>query len=313
MFRRRQIPKKSGEGENPFLLTFSDFMASLLAIFILVLVVTLIQLKKKETYVPPAPPVNVKQPPPPQPNISTINIPRGDLLDFLNGIKIAQDGIAGALKGVSLRERALSSMLEGVQKDLRERGIDVALAENGTVLRISEQQLQFALGKYEIPTTYSDRAKAIGQVLLQYLSKPENQTLLDTVFVEGHTDSVPNSREMGNWGLSTYRAISLWNFWTEKPGELSALKALRTAPADPKTEAKPLISVSGYADTRSTHGLLDGQALKDDRPEDRRIDIRFTLVSSEKQSLEGLQENMKQMREKTDLLIQKLKSSSHDP
>lgn len=313
MFRRRQIPKKSGEGENPFLLTFSDFMASLLAIFILVLVVTLIQLKKKETYVPPAPPVNVKPPPPPQPNISTINIPRGDLLDFLNGIKIAQDGIAGALQGVSLRERALSSMLEGVQKDLRERGIDVALAENGTVLRISEQQLQFALGKYEIPPAQTGPARAIGQTLLSALSKDENRALLDTVFVEGHTDSVPNSREMGNWGLSTYRAISLWNFWTEKPGELSALKALRTAPADPKIEAKPLISVSGYADTRSTHGLLDGQALKDDRPEDRRIDIRFTLVSSEKQSLEGLQENMKQMRDKTDVLIQKLKSSSHDP
>ena len=267
MFRRRQIPKKSGEGENPFLLTFSDFMASLLAIFILVLVVTLIQLKKKETYVPPAPPVNVKPPPPPQ----------------------------------------------GVQKDLRERGIDVALAENGTVLRISEQQLQFALGKYEIPPAQTGPARAIGQTLLSALSKDENRALLDTVFVEGHTDSVPNSREMGNLGLSTYRAISLWNFWTAKPGELSALKALRTAPADPKIEAKPLISVSGYADTRSTHGLLDGQALKDDRPEDRRIDIRFTLVSSEKQSLEGLQENMKQMRDKTDVLIQKLKSSSHDP
>lgn len=311
MFRRRQIPKKSGEGENPFLLTFSDFMASLLAIFILLLIVTIIQIKKKEKYVPPAPPVQVEPPPPPKPNISTINIPKGDLLDFLNGIKIAQDGIAGALQGVSLRERALSSMLVDIQRELKERGVEIILAENA--FHIPENQLQFALGKYEIPTTYSDRAKSIGQVLLQYLSKPENQTLLDTVFVEGHTDSVPNSREMGNWGLSTYRAISLWNFWTEKPGELSALKALRTAPADPKIEAKPLISVSGYADTRSTHGLLDGQALKDDRPEDRRIDIRFTLVSTEKQSLEGLRENMIEMRVKTDALIQKIKSPVDAP
>ena len=311
MFRRRQIPKKSGEGENPFLLTFSDFMASLLAIFILVLIVTRLQLKKKEKYVPLAPPVRVEPPLPAKPNISTINIPKGDLLDFLNGIKIAQDDIASALQGVSLRERALSSMLEDIQRELKERGVEIILTENA--FHIPEHQLQFALGKYEIPTTYSDRAKAIGQVLLQYLSKPENQTLLDTVFVEGHTDSVPNSREMGNWGLSTYRAISLWNFWTEKPGELSALKALRTAPADPKIEAKPLISVSGYADTRSTHGLLDGQALKDDRPEDRRIDIRFTLVSTEKQSLEGLRENMIEMRVKTDALIQKIKSPVDAP
>lgn len=228
-------------------------------------------------------------------------------MDFLDGIKKAQDDIASALQGVSLREQALSSMLEDIQRELKERGVEIILTENA--FHIPENQLQFALGKYEIPTTYSDRAKAIGQVLLQYLSKPENQTLLDTVFIEGHTDSVPNSREMGNWGLSTYRAISLWNFWTEKPGELSALKALRTSPADPKIEAKPLISVSGYADTRSTHGLLDGQALKDDRPEDRRIDIRFTLVSTEKQSLEGLQENMIEMR----ALIQKIESAVDDP
>jgi flagellar motor protein MotB len=299
MFHRRQIPKKAGEGENPFLLTFSDFMASLLAIFILVLIVTLIELDRKKDDL--------------RKREDEISVAKDELLKSLEDIQNVQDSIAGSLQGVSLRERALSVMLEGIQKDLAERGIEIFLAENVTVLRIPEQQLQFALGKYEIPPAHTGQASAIGQALLQALSKAENRTLLDTVFVEGHTDSVPNSREMGNWGLSTYRAISLWNFWTDKPGELAALKNLHTLPADPKTPAKPLISVSGYADTRSTHGLLAGQELKNDRSEDRRIDIRFTLVSSEKQSLEGLQENMKKMREKTDVLIRKLKPPSHAP
>jgi flagellar motor protein MotB len=299
MFRRRQITKKSGEGENPFLLTFSDFMASLLAIFILVLIVTLIELEKKKDDL--------------RKQEDEISVAKDELLKSLEDIQKVQDNIAGSLQGVSLRERALSVMLEGIQKDLAQRGIEIVLAENGTVLRIPEQQLQFALGKYEIPPAHTRPASAIGQALLQALSKAENRTLLDTVFVEGHTDSVPNSREMGNWGLSTYRAIALWNFWTNEPGELVALKNLHTLPTDPKTSAKPLISVSGYADTRSTHGLLAGQQLKDDRSEDRRIDIRFTLVSSEKQSLEGLRENMNQMREKTDALIQKLKLPSHAP
>ena len=299
MFHRRQIPKKAGEGENPFLLTFSDFMASLLAILILVLIVTLIELDRKKDDL--------------RKREDEISVAKDELLKSLEDIQNVQDSIAGSLQGVSLRERALSVMLEGIQKDLAERGIEIFLAENGTVLRIPEQQLQFALGKYEIPPAHTVQASAIGQALLQALSKKENRTLLDTVFVEGHTDSVPNSREMGNWGLSTYRAISLWNFWTDKPGELAALKNLHTLPADPKTPAKPLISVSGYADTRSTHGLLAGQELKNDRSEDRRIDIRFTLVSSEKQSLEGLQENMKKMREKTDILIRKLKPPSHAP
>jgi flagellar motor protein MotB len=311
MFRRRQIPKKSGEGENPFLLTFSDFMASMLAIFILILIYKMNELKKKTDDLErqkieiAAAKESLKK------KENEISVAKDDLLKSLESIQTVQDIIAISLQGVSHRERALAGMLVDIQRELKERGVEIILAENA--FHIPEHQLQFALGKYEIPTTYSDRAKAIGQVLLQYLSKPENQTLLDTVFVEGHTDSVPNSREMGNWGLSTYRAISLWNFWTEKPGELSALKVLRTAPADPKIEAKPLISVSGYADTRSTHGLLDGQALKDDRPEDRRIDIRFTLVSTEKQSLEGLRENMIEMRVKTDALIQKIKSPVDAP
>ncbi len=292
MFRRRQMPKKTGEGENPFLLTFSDFMASLLAIFILVLIVTLIELNRKK---------------------EEISVARTDLIESLKGIQKIQDRITGALQGVSLREHALTVMLEGIQKNLKKRGIEIVLAENGTVLRIPEQQLQFALGKYEIPPAHAGPASAIGQALLRALSKAENRALMDTVFIEGHTDSVPNSREMGNWGLSTYRAIALWNFWTDKPGELVALKNLHTLPSDPKTPAKPLISVSGYADTRSTHGLLAGQELKNDRSEDRRIDIRFTLVSSEKQSLEGLWEDFKQQRAMTDVLLQKLKLPGDAP
>ena len=291
--------KKAGEGENPFLLTFSDFMASLLAIFILVLIVTLIELEKKKDDL--------------RKREDEISIAKVDLLKSLEDIQKVQDSIANSLQGVSQRERSLTAMLDSIQKDLKERGIEIILAENGTVLRIPEQQLQFALGKYEIPAAHTGPAVAIGRALLQALNNPANRTLLDTVFIEGHTDSVPNSREMGNWGLSTYRAISLWNFWTDKPGELAELKRLRTLPADTRTPAKLLISVSGYADTRSTHGLLDGQALKNDRSEDRRIDIRFTLVSSEKQSLKGLQANMKQMREKTDLLIRKLKTPGHEP
>ena len=35
-----------------------------------------------------------------------------------------------------------------------------------------------------------------------------------TIFIEGHTDNRPLQGFMGkgNWGLSTFRAISLWQF-----------------------------------------------------------------------------------------------------
>lgn len=292
MFRRRSIPAKPGESENPFFLSFSDLMASLLAIFILVLIVTLVELNKRR---------------------EELRVSKNELIESLEGIQKAQQGIVNSLTGVSHREHALFKMLEGIQKELEARGIKVVIAENGSVLRIPEQQLQFSLGRYDIPVAYFDPAKAIGQALSQSLQITENRALLDTVFIEGHTDSVSNRREMGNWGLSTYRAISLWNFWTENPGDVVELKTYQTIPPDPSQSPKPLISVSGYADTRSTHGLLNGQGLHDARPEDRRIDIRFTLVSSEKKELEGLNDNLKQMSDKTNALIEKLKHTDHGP
>lgn len=287
MFRNRSSVN-IGEEENPFLLSFSDLMASLLAIFILVLVVTLVELEKRK---------------------EELRVSKEELIDSLEGIQQLQENIVSSIKNVSQRENTLTSILENIQHDLRQRGIKVVIAENGTVLRIPEQQLQFALGKYDIPA--AGTANAIGDAVLHALKIPENRSLFDTVFIEGHTDSVPNNREMGNWGLSTYRAISLWKFWTETPGRLSELKELHTIPIDPAQNPKPLISVSGYADTRSTHGLIDGKGLREDRPEDRRIDIRFTLVSSEKKDLEGLHKNLYRLRERTNALIHNLKGTNH--
>jgi flagellar motor protein MotB len=288
MFSRRTIATRRLEEENPFLLSFSDLMAGLLAIFILVLVVTLVELEKRK---------------------AELRFTREELIENLESIRDVQADIAGSLDGVVRRENALASMLEEIRNTLRQRGIEVFIAENGTVLRIPEQQLQFGLGEYEIPSAYRDSATAIGKVLLEALQRRENRGLLDTVFVEGHTDSVPNPRAMGNWGLSTYRAISLWEFWTESPGEVAELQNLRTISPESPEEGKPLISVSGYADTRSTHGPLV-VSLEKNRPEDRRIDIRFTLASREKQNLTDIKENFQKIQDKTNQLIESLQGGS---
>lgn len=265
-------------------------MASLLAIFILVLVVALVELEKRK---------------------EELRLSKEELIEGLESVKQIQDGIAGALSGVVTREHSLASMLTEIQKNLQTQGIEITIAENGSVLRIPEHQLHFELGKYNIPETYAKHANAIGKVILQSLRSDENRAMLDTVFIEGHTDSVTNFKEMGNWGLSTYRAISLWYFWTESPGFLAELKQLKTIPADQGQPPKPLISVSGYADTRSTHGSLDAITIKEDRPEDRRIDIRFTLISKEKTHLGNLHKNLKQMQTKMQKIIDQLKAGNN--
>lgn len=297
MFRRSQRSgSHSAEEENPFLLSFSDLMASLLAIFILALIVMMVQLHKKKQEI--------------ERDRQKIKLTLVELLGSLQEIERTQDGIASALSGISLRERSLASILEGVQRDLRERGIEVVVAENGSVLRIPEQALHFALGKFDIPPEFQGSANSIGQALLMALERKENRALLDTVFIEGHTDAVRNTREMGNWGLSTYRAISLWQFWTEKPGICAALKELKTPARDENHRERPLISVSGYGQTRPTGvpppAIPGAGTPEGDNAADRRIDIRFTLAASEKKNLEDVKGQLQEMRDKTRRLVEKL-------
>jgi flagellar motor protein MotB len=297
MFHRRNKPSKNGEQENPFLLSFSDLMASLLAIFILALIVTMLELQKRKD--------ELKQ------EQDKIKITLVELVGSLEEIQNVQESISTSLHGISEKERSLTGMLEGIQKNLKEKGVPVIVAENGSVLRIPEQGLHFDLGKYDISSAHADTALAIGEALAHALEQVTNRAMLDTVFIEGHTDAVPNSKEMGNWGLSTYRAISLWNFWTVKPGGLSRLAGMLTIPLDPGQSPRHLISVSGYGETRSTHPPEIAATLKPDRPEDRRIDIRFTLAVGEKKKLGDLQQNLKTMRDKTGQLIDKLRSADH--
>lgn len=297
MFRRRQRPGiRTTEDENPFLLSFSDLMASLLAIFILALIVMMVQLHKKQQEL--------------EEDRQKIKVTLVELLGSLQEIERTQDGIASALTGISLRERSLASILDGVQRDLKERGVEVVVAENGSVLRIPEQALHFSLGKYEMPPEFHGSANAIGQALLMALEREENRTLLDTVFIEGHTDAVRNLREMGNWGLSTYRAISLWQFWTESPGICAALKELKTPARDEHQHERPLISVSGYGPTRPTgvpSPAMPGPGTPaGDNSANRRIDIRFTLAASEKKNLEDVKGQLQEMRDKTRRLVEKL-------
>ena len=290
MFRRSkdQTPK-NGEEENPFLLSFSDLMASLLAIFILALVVMMIQLhlqkrkleedRKNIVVIREQYEKMLKEKEALENERKRIRVVLEELRKSLNEIETTQSEVAAALEGVGLREKSLAGMLEGIQKDLKKQGIEVLVAENGTVLRIPENALSFKLSEFSIQDHYKNSADVIGATLLKALENDENRKLLDTVFIEGHTDSVPNRQEMGNWGLSTYRAISLWLHWTDDPGRFTKLKGLKTAVREEGAIERPLISTSGYADTRPADLAKAGVAhpVEIGNPADRRIDIRFTL------------------------------------
>jgi flagellar motor protein MotB len=153
MFRRpTDSDKRNGEEENPFLLSFSDLMASLLAIFILALVVMMIQLHLKQKEL--------------EEERKKVRLSLIELRESLAEIQETQEAVVSALEGVGLREKSLEGMLEEIQKDLKEQGIEVIVTENGTVLRIPEKALSFGLNRFEVQERYRPAANLIGAALL---------------------------------------------------------------------------------------------------------------------------------------------------
>ena len=176
-------------------------------------------------------------------------------------------------------EKIRIQILNEIAKVLQSKGIKVEISDNSTVLRIPEETLAFDTGKWKIPSRSEDRISEIGNIIYNAITKNNRLDYLDTIFVEGHTDSLPLQREMGNWGLSTYRAISVWQHWENAPGQSSRLAELENH------EGKPVFSVSGYEATRR---LVKNDITDEMRRRNRRIDLRFTMKSVDKTDLEQI-------------------------
>jgi len=220
--------------ENPYWLSFSDIMAGLLAIFILTLVTLMIQLYQQ---------IAVQ--------------------------KDVKRKVEKALSELSHIDEKRKELLVEIKDNLQKRGIFVEIQENHSVIRIPDDQLYFKSGKHDVPKKLEKLVDQVGIVLEQALNKQDRMEYVDTIFIEGHTDSRPfRKQEMGNWGLSSYRSIAIWKFWTENPGNQVSFTKLKNK------NHKNVFSVSGYADTRRVE-LDEDTDLK--RKKNRRIDLRFTM------------------------------------
>lgn len=210
-------------------MSFSDLMSALLVIFILATVALIIELTQKS------------------------------------------EKIDASIQELQRAEEARRNILLDIKEDLAKQNIVVEIVENDTVLRIPESTLSFESAKDTLPEDDKTQTEvaAIGDALHKAITKEERWKYLDTVFVEGHTDSVNIwYRGKGNWGLSTDRAVSIWKLWQEKNSLLPKLNELKNF------NGQLLFSVSGYADTRRVDLV---EKSEDQRARNRRIDIRFTV------------------------------------
>jgi len=92
---------------------------------------------------------------------------------------------------------------------------------------------------------------------------------LDAVYIEGHTDTTPikTPRFQNNWELSAARASETFAALVEAYPSLAALKNDR---------GERLIGVSGYGEYRP----IDPAATDEARQKNRRIELRFIMVSA---------------------------------
>jgi flagellar motor protein MotB len=228
-------------GEESVWISFSDFMTALVTVFILAAVALVFSLSEEQDALAQAKAEAVAAQ------------ARGDRFDRV-------------LDSLGNSERARASMVTEIRRSLATRGIRVEVDPTTSVLRIPVDLLGFASGSADISPRHRANALIIGRVISEVLLKGKRYRMLDTVFVEGHTDDRPISGVFGgNWGLSANRAISLWRLWeAELPTGLDSLKG---------RSGERLFSVSGYADTRP---VTRSQVTDVDRSLNRRIDIRFT-------------------------------------
>jgi flagellar motor protein MotB len=238
MNRNARYISKRVDDENPYWISFSDLMTGLLVIFILAAVSLIIELTDKSE-------------------------------------KVDQ-----SILELKKAEKDRNDVIQEIQEELSKKGIVVLVADNETVVRIPESTLSFGSGQDDLPNDdfVISQVREIGKTIYNTLVKGKRINSFDTIFIEGHTDSDNFWKRKGNWGLSSDRAISVWNAWNDAVDGQPMIAELQNE------MGQKLFSVSGYAATRrvNTQELTDA-----DKAQNRRIDIRFTV---KKPTIESLQE-----------------------
>ncbi|UTT60359.1 OmpA/MotB family protein [Cellulosimicrobium cellulans] len=227
--------------EDSVWISFSDLMTSLLTIFMLAAVVLVLSLTQKQEA----------------------------LATEQERAEAQQQAFDQTLGSLSEAETVRAQMLVEIRDALAAQGIEVTVSADNSVLSIPTSLLGFEAGSYEIRPQHQQLALTIGDTIAEVLSRDDRYTYLDTVFVEGHTDNTPfpGLEGSGNWGLSTFRAISLWRLWDERLAPERQLDSLQ------REDGRTLFSVAGYGESRPATAT---QLTDDERAANRRIDVRFT-------------------------------------
>ena len=196
--------------------------------------------------------------------------------------------LRAATEDLVTADQTRDQMLRRVASYLREHNVPAEVDFKAGVLRLPDQIL-FEKGR--------DAPKPAGEAALRVLAdalsfnlpcyafqrhanQPATCTAtphhVEAIFIEGHTDSDPlagNARLRDNWDLSSARATNTYRLLTTFRPTLADF--LSEKEQDPL--ARPVFSVSGYADQRPVAVGNDEAA----KAKNRRIDVRFVMANPE--------------------------------
>lgn len=264
----------SGSAEQPlledegagYLISVSDLMAGLLFIFIITLMAYVLTFHRATERR--------------DEEITKVTEERDRLRLETERTREEQSKLNFVVDDLTNARRLRAQMLQEIARKLDELGIRVEVDTEHGILHLTEQAIQFASGKADLPADEEAKLAVIGSVLRQvlpcYVSQPDPATpceqrhrgKLESVFLEGHTDNMPyfGSRFKDNWDLSAQRAM--YTYRTMVLRMEPALAALTNA------SGFPVFSVSGYGEgrPRSRHDEPTPDAAN------RRIDLRFIMT-----------------------------------
>jgi flagellar motor protein MotB len=192
------------------------------------------------------------------------------------------------------REAARAGLLQRLADRLDAGGIKFTLDQRSGVLRLSDA-IPFATGHSDLTDPKAKQTLVVlGQVLAEVLPcfatgadrvgcATGDAPILETVLVEGHTDSqpypsmTPLQSQQENDRLSAARALTIF---TELRQEKPLLDALRNP------TGQPLLGISGYGQRRPLPGAVS--SAEADLTRNRRIDLRFVLAARTSDELRDL-------------------------
>ncbi|PLW77683.1 OmpA family protein [Cohaesibacter celericrescens] len=260
------------ESENYFV-SMTDMMVGILFIFIIMLMVFALQFQKQTDTS--------------ESKLTEVMERIEEVTEHLDDL---QAQISNRLEDLKTSREKRTTLLRDIEQELKAVGLEVQIDPENGVLRLTENAIRFSTNRSDLDKEAQQNVEKVANVLARVLPNytscmNTNGTekckalppggAIDTVFIEGHTDSQGSDSEAGdkrNWQLSAERAVSTYRALTKEASQLRDLM---------NPDKKEILSVSGYASTRpvphtnsdTLAGLTRGEALR----RNRRIDIRFVM------------------------------------